>query len=96
MRRDVIDIHETLYHACRFLLEEKELGTDVNQADEFGITPLMHACIVNSEPIVRLLFNPKCFIKRSGDRSIVSQPPTSVPLYGHRKRKVCLLFVAGH
>uniref|UniRef100_A0A9J2Q7J6 Poly [ADP-ribose] polymerase n=1 Tax=Ascaris lumbricoides TaxID=6252 RepID=A0A9J2Q7J6_ASCLU len=71
----------------RFLLEEKELGTDVNQADEFGITPLMHACIVNSEPIVRLLFNPKCFIKRSGDRSIVSQPPTSVPLYGHRKRK---------
>uniref|UniRef100_A0A915B5E4 Poly [ADP-ribose] polymerase n=1 Tax=Parascaris univalens TaxID=6257 RepID=A0A915B5E4_PARUN len=71
----------------RFLLEEKELRTDVNQADEFGITPLMHACIVNSEPIVRLLFNPKCFDKRSGDRNIVSQPSTSAPLYGRRKRK---------
>uniref|UniRef100_A0A914S259 Uncharacterized protein n=1 Tax=Parascaris equorum TaxID=6256 RepID=A0A914S259_PAREQ len=47
----------------------------------------MHACIVNSEPIVRLLFNPKCFDKRSGDRNIVSQPSTSAPLYGRRKRK---------
>lgn len=44
----------------RFLLLCEDLCVDVNVCDEYGISPLMHACIVNSEEIVRLLFDPHC------------------------------------
>ncbi|VDN26759.1 unnamed protein product [Gongylonema pulchrum] len=45
----------------RFLLQEADLQTDVNKPDEFGITPLMHACMINSDKIVQLLFDPVAF-----------------------------------
>ncbi|VDM39831.1 unnamed protein product [Toxocara canis] len=58
----------------------------VRHADEFGITPLMHACIVNSEPIVRLLFDPSCTRKTIANEQDMSQ--TRKVLLGARyKRK---------
>uniref|UniRef100_A0A0N5AY30 Poly [ADP-ribose] polymerase n=1 Tax=Syphacia muris TaxID=451379 RepID=A0A0N5AY30_9BILA len=42
----------------RFLLQSDALSTDCNVCDEHGLTPLMHACIVNSEDCIRLLFDP--------------------------------------
>uniref|UniRef100_A0A183ERZ4 ANK_REP_REGION domain-containing protein n=1 Tax=Gongylonema pulchrum TaxID=637853 RepID=A0A183ERZ4_9BILA len=45
----------------KFLLQEADLQTDVNKPDEFGITPLMHACMINSDKIVQLLFDPVAF-----------------------------------
>ncbi|VDM48321.1 unnamed protein product [Toxocara canis] len=63
---------------------EEELGVDVNQSDEFGITPLMHACIVNSETIVRLLFDPNCMRKTSAVH--ISQITAKGASRGRRKR----------
>ncbi|VDN05648.1 unnamed protein product [Thelazia callipaeda] len=67
-------------NAYRFLLRETDLKTDVNKADELGITPLMHACMVNSEEIILLLFNPDSLEQESirQQKSIPNSSGTSV------------------
>lgn len=68
----------------RFLLQSDALSTDCNVCDEHGLTPLMHACIVNSEDCIRLLFDPlwQC---TSSETGMGDQDKT---LGNLRKRKV--------
>lgn len=56
---------------CSYLVTELDFKVDINQADENGITPLMHACIINSEEIIRLLFNPEA--SKNAPKNVISQ-----------------------